>query len=439
VDGLCSSTKSSPLLPPSLLFLRYLTLSKRRVVITGLGAITPIANTVPETWDGIINGKSGISSIDAFDISLFASTFGGVIRNFDITQYIPDKDAKRMDGFIHYGIAAGCQAIEDSGLEVTEANAERIGVAIGAGIGGITGIEECYATYEKGGPRRISPFFVPGNIINMISGNLSIKYGLKGPNFSIVTACATGTHNIGDAARLIKYGDADVMIAGGAERCTTSPTAMGGFASAKALSRRNDDPQAASRPWDRDRDGFVLSDGAGVVVLEELEHAKARGAKIYAEVVGYGMSGDAYHMTTPSAGGEGAARCMRNALRDAGLNTDDVDYINAHGTSTPAGDIGETHAMKAALGAHAYKVAISSTKSMIGHMLGAAGGIETVLTALSIKNQIAPPTINLENQDPECDLDYVPNSARNIKINVAMSNSFGFGGTNGTLVFKRYD
>ena len=413
-------------------------MSKRRVVITGLGAVTCLANTASETWDGIINGKSGISAIDSFDISPFASTFGGVIRNFDISQYIPDKDAKRMDGFIHYGIAAGCQAIEDSGLEVTEANAERIGVAIGAGIGGITGIEECYATYEKGGPRRISPFFVPGNIINMISGNLSIKYGLKGPNFAIVTACTTGTHNIGDAARLIKYGDADVMIAGGAERCTTSPTAMGGFASAKALSRRNDDPQAASRPWDKDRDGFVLSDGAGVVVLEELEHAKARGAKIYAELVGYGMSGDAYHITTPSAGGEGAARCMRNALRDAGLNTDDLDYINAHGTSTPAGDIGETHAMKAALGDYAYKVAISSTKSMIGHMLGAAGGIEAVITALSIQNQVAPPTINLENQDPECDLDYVPNTARAMKIDVAMSNSFGFGGTNGTLVFKRY-
>ncbi len=414
-------------------------MSKRRVVITGLGAVTCLANTVAETWDGIINGKSGISPIDSFDISPFASTFGGVIRNFDISQYIPDKDAKRMDGFIHYGFAAGCQAIEDSGFEVTESNAERIGVAIGAGIGGITGIEECYSIYEKGGPRRISPFFVPGNIINMISGNLSIKYGLKGPNFAIVTACATGTHNIGDAARHIMYGDADVMIAGGAERCTTSPTAMGGFASAKALSRRNDDPQAASRPWDRDRDGFVLSDGAGVVVLEELEHAKARGAKIYAEVVGYGMSADAYHMTTPSAGGEGAARCMRNALRDAGLNTDDVDYINAHGTSTPAGDIGETHAMKAALGDYAYKVAISSTKSMLGHMLGAAGGIEAVIAALSIQNQIAPPTINLENQDPECDLDYVPNTARNMKIDVAMSNSFGFGGTNGTLVFKRYE
>ena len=414
-------------------------MSKRRVVITGLGAVTCLANTVSETWDGIINGKSGISPIDSFDISPFASTFGGVIRNFDICQYIPDKDAKRMDGFIHYGIAAGCQAIEDSGIEVTESNAERIGVAIGAGIGGITGIEECYATYDKSGPRRISPFFVPGNIINMISGNISIKYGLKGPNFAIVTACATGTHNIGDAARIIAYGDADVMIAGGAERCTTSPTAMGGFASAKALSRRNDDPQAASRPWDRNRDGFVLSDGAGVVVLEELEHAKARGAKIYAELIGYGMSGDAYHITTPSAGGEGAARCMKNALRDSGLNSDAVDYINAHGTSTPAGDIGETHAMKAALGDHAYKVAISSTKSMLGHMLGAAGGIEAVITALSIQNQIAPPTINLENQDPECDLDFVPNTARNMKINVAMSNSFGFGGTNGTLVFKRYE
>jgi 3-oxoacyl-[acyl-carrier-protein] synthase II len=414
-------------------------LSKRRVVITGLGAVTPLANTVAETWDGIINGKSGISSIDSFDISAFATTFGGVIRNFDITRYIEEKDAKRMDGFIHYGIAAGCQAIEDSGLEVTEANAERIGVAIGSGIGGITGIEECYATYEKGGPRRISPFFVPGNIINMISGNLSIKYGLKGPNFAIVTACTTGAHNIGDAARLIKYDDADVMIAGGAERCTTSPTAMGGFIAAKALSRRNDDPQAASRPWDKDRDGFVLSDGSGVVVLEELEHAKNRGAKIYAEVVGYGMSGDAYHITTPSAGGEGAAHCIKNALRDAGLNSEDIDYINAHGTSTPAGDIGETHAMKAALGARAYKVAISSTKSMIGHLLGAAGGIEAVLTVLSIKNQIAPPTINLENQDPECDLDYVPNIARNMKIDVAMSNSFGFGGTNGSLIFKRYD
>ncbi|MFA5982815.1 MAG: beta-ketoacyl-ACP synthase II [Methylococcaceae bacterium] len=413
-------------------------MSKRRVVITGLGAITPLANTVTETWDGIVNGKSGISPIDSFDISNFATTFGGVIRNLDISLYIPEKDAKRMDGFIHYGIAAGCQAIDDSGIEVTSANAERIGVAIGSGIGGVTGIEECYATYKAGGPRRISPFFVPGNITNMISGNLSIKYGLKGPNYSIVTACATGTHNIGDAARLIQYGDADVMVAGGAERCTTSATAMGGFASAKALSRRNDNPQAASRPWDKDRDGFVLSDGAGVVVLEELEHAKARGAKIYAEVIGFGMTADAYHMTTPSVGGEGAARCMRNAMRDAGVNTAEVDYINAHGTSTPAGDLGETLAMKTALGEHAYKVAISSTKSMIGHLLGAAGGIEAVLTALSLKYQIAPPTINLETPDPECDLDYVPNIAREMKIDIAISNSFGFGGTNGTLVFKRY-
>lgn len=413
-------------------------MSKRRVVITGLGAITPLANNVDDTWYGIINGKSGISQIDSFDISSFATTFGGVIRNFNIGDYIPEKDAKRMDAFVHYGIAAGCQAFDDSGLAVNETNAERIGVAIGAGIGGITGIEECYATYENGGARKISPFFVPGNIINMISGNLSIKYGLKGPNFAIVTACSTGTHNIGDAARLIKYGDADVMLAGGAERCTTSPTAMGGFASAKALSRRNDNPQLASRPWDKERDGFVLSDGAGVVVLEELEHAKARGAKIYAELVGYGMSGDAYHITSPSAGGDGAARCMLNALRDANLNPDAVDYINAHGTSTPTGDLVETQAMKSALGGHAYKVAISSTKSMIGHLLGAAGGIEAVLTALAIKNQIAPPTINLEYPDPECDLDYVPNTARDMKIDVALSNSFGFGGTNGSLIFKRY-
>ncbi|MCQ8183051.1 beta-ketoacyl-ACP synthase II [Methylomonas sp. SURF-1] len=414
-------------------------MSTRRVVITGLGAVTPLANNVADTWDGIVNGRSGIGPIDSFDISPFATTFGGVIRNFNIGDYIPEKDAKRMDGFVHYGIAAGCQAIEDSGIVVTEENAERIGVAIGAGIGGITGIEECYATYVAGGPRRISPFFVPGNIINMISGNLSIKYGMKGPNFAIVTACSTGTHNIGDAARLIKYGDADVMVAGGAERCTTSPTAMGGFASAKALSRRNDDPQRASRPWDRDRDGFVLSDGAGVIVLEELEHAKARGAKIYAELVGYGMSGDAYHITSPSEGGEGAARCMRNAMRDAKINPEQVDYINAHGTSTPAGDVGETHAMKKALGDHAYKLAVSSTKSMIGHLLGAAGGIEAVLTALAIKHQIAPPTINLENQDPDCDLDYVPNTARDMKIDLAISNSFGFGGTNGSLVFKRFE
>jgi 3-oxoacyl-[acyl-carrier-protein] synthase II len=408
------------------------------VVITGLGAITPLANNVSTTWEGILKGKSGISAIDSFDISPFASTFGGVIRNFDSSQYIATKDAKRMDAFIHYGIAAGCQAIEDSGIAITEKNAERIGVAIGAGIGGITGIENCHVTYEQKGPKRISPFFVPGNIINMISGNLSIQYGLKGPNFAIVTACSTGTHNIGEASRLIKYGDADMMVAGGAECCTTSPTAMGGFASARALSRRNHDPEAASRPWDKDRDGFVLSDGAGVIVLEELEHAKARDAKIYAELIGYGMSGDAFHMTKPAPEGEGAARCMRNALRDAKVNVEAIDYINAHGTSTPAGDISETQAMKTALGDHAYHIAVSSTKSMIGHLLGAAGGIEAILTALALKNQIAPPTINLDNQDPQCDLDYVANTARAMKIDVAMSNSFGFGGTNSSLVFKRY-
>lgn len=413
-------------------------MSTRRVVITGLGVVSPLANNVVDTWEGIVNGKSGISPIDSFDISSFTTTFGGVIKNFDITEYIPAKDAKRMDGFIHYGLAAGCQAFEDSGLEVTEKNAERIGVAIGAGIGGVTGIEECFASYQKSGVRRISPFFVPGQIINMISGNLSIKYGFKGPSISIVTACTTGTHNIGDATRLIKYGDVDVMIAGGAERCTTSPTAMGGFAAARALSRRNDEPQKASRPWDKDRDGFVLSDGSGVVVLEELEHAKARGAEIYAEVIGYGMSSDAYHMTTPSEGGEGAARCMKNAINDACLNIDQVDYINAHGTSTPLGDMSETQAMKEAFGNHVYKIAISSTKSMVGHLLGAAGGIEAVFSALTLKHQLAPPTINLETADPECDLDYVPNIARDMKIGVVLSNSFGFGGTNASLVFKHY-
>ena len=411
----------------------------RRVVITGLGAITPLANNVSETWDGIVNGKSGISSIDWMADTAFASRFGGVVRDFDVNQYIPAKDAKRMGIFMHYGIEAGCQAIEDSGVEVTAENAPRRGVAIGAGIGGIMGIEDCYATYKKGGPRRISPFFVPGNITNMISGNLSIKYGLQGPNFSIVTACTTGTHNIGDSARIIKYGDADIMIAGGAEHCTHSPTTMGGFASAKALSRNNDDPQAASRPWDVDRDGFVLSDGAGVLVLEELEHAKKRGAKIYAELVGYGMSADAFHMTTPSENGGGAARCMVNAIRDGGINPEQVDYINAHGTSTQVGDIAETQAVKTALGDHAYKTSISSTKSMIGHLLGAAGGIEAVFIALALKHQVAPPTINLENQDTACDLEFVPNIAREMKMDIAISNSFGFGGTNGTLVFKRYD
>ncbi len=414
-------------------------MSSRRVVITGLGAVTPLANNVKDTWDGIVNGRNGISLIDSIDMSAFATRFGGVIRNFDIADYIPLKDAKRMDGFIHYGIAAGCQAFKDSGLEITESNAERVGVAIGAGIGGITGIEDCQILLDKSGPRRVSPFYIPGNIINMISGNLSIQFSLKGPNFAIATACSTGTHCIGEAMRLIKYGDADAMLAGGAERCTTSPTAMAGFISAKALSRRNESPETASRPWDKDRDGFVLSDGSGVVMLEELEHAKARGAQIYAEVIGYGMSGDAYHITSPSVGGEGAARCMKNCMRDAQINPEDIDYINAHGTSTPAGDIGETQAMKVALGDQAINIAVSSTKSMTGHLLGAAGGIEAVFTALSLKHQIAPPTINLENQDPECDLDYVPNTARQMSIDIALSNSFGFGGTNGTIALRRFN
>ena len=344
-----------------------------------------------------------------------------------------------MGGFIHYGIAAGCQAIRSSGLEINENNAERIGVAIGAGIGGITGIEHAHAIYTKSGPRKISPFFVPGNIINMVSGNLSIQFGLKGPNFAIVTACTTGTHNIGDAARMIQYGDADVMVAGGTEMSTTSPTALGGFASARALSRRNDDPEGASRPWDKERDGFVLSDGAGVLLLEELEHARKRDAHIHAELVGYGMSADAYHMTQPLENGDGAARCMRYALKDARLDPEQVDYINAHGTSTPAGDVAETQAVKAVMGSRAYDIAVSSTKSMTGHMLGAAGGIEAVFSVLSIRDQVAPPTINLDTPDPACDLDYVPNAAREMKIDVAMSNSFGFGGTNGTLIFKRFE
>ncbi|MEE9396422.1 MAG: beta-ketoacyl-ACP synthase II [Methylococcales bacterium] len=411
----------------------------RRVVITGLGTVSPVGLTVADTWLSVLNGKSGISPLDHFDVSEFSTRFGGVIRGLDISQYIPLKDAKRMDGFIHYGLVAGIQAIKDADLEnISGDSAERIGVAIGAGIGGITGIETTHHMYTKKGPRKISPFFVPGNIINMISGNLSIMYGFKGPNFAITTACTTGTHNIGEAGRLIKYGDADIMIAGGAEMTTSSPTALGGFASARALSRRNDDPQQASRPWDIDRDGFVLSDGAGAVVLEELEHAKKRGATIYAELVGYGMSADAYHMTQPSENGEGAARCMKHALRDAGLNPEQIGYINAHGTSTPAGDIAETNAIKSALGNAAYSVVISSTKSMTGHMLGAAGGIEAIFSALTLKEQIAPPTINLDNPDPECDLDYVPHHAREINAEYAMSNSFGFGGTNGTIILKRY-
>ncbi len=411
-------------------------LAKRRVVITGLGIISPVGLSVAEAWENILAGKSGIGPITHMDVSDFSVRFGGTIKNFDAHQYITPKEAKKMDPFIHYGIAAAVQAITDAGLEVTEENAERIGVAIGSGIGGISGIEKGHKAYLDGGPRKVSPFFVPSSIINMISGNLSIMYGMKGPNIALVTACATATHNIGDAVRIIAYGDADVMIAGGAEMAT-SPTGLGGFAAARALSTRNDDPERASRPWDKDRDGFVLSDGAGVVVLEEYEHAKKRGAKIYAEVIGFGMSGDAYHMTLPSEGGEGAARCMRNALRDAQINPEDVHYINAHGTSTPAGDKGETLAVKAAFGDYAYKLAMSSTKSMTGHLLGAAGGVEAIFSVLAIRDQVAPPTINYFTPDPECDLDYVPNSAREMKIDVALSNSFGFGGTNATLVFRK--
>ena len=412
-------------------------MSKRRVVVTGLGAVSPVGLTAESSWESVLNGKSGIAPLEVFDVSEFSTRIGGSVRDFDITDYIADKEAKKMDVFIHYGLAAGCQAFEHSGVVVTDDNADRIGVAIGAGIGGITGIENGHNSFLKGGPRRISPFFVPSNIINMISGNLSIKYGLKGPNFAIVTACTTGTHNIGEAARVIMYGDADVMVAGGAEMAT-SPTSLGGFASAKALSRRNDEPELASRPWDRDRDGFVLSDGAGVLVLEELEHARRRGATIYAELVGYGMSADAYHMTQPPAGGEGAARCMKHALRDAGINPEQIDYINAHGTSTPAGDLAETQAVKSVFGDYAYRVAVSSTKSMTGHMLGAAGGIEAIFSVLALRDQVAPPTINLDNPDPECDLDFVPHHARKMALDYVMSNSFGFGGTNGTVIFKKY-
>lgn len=411
-------------------------MSGRRVVITGLGMVAPVGHTVKESWENILAGKSGIQPITHFDIEPFSVRFGGPIYGFDVTQYVPKKDVRKMDKFIHYGIAAGSQAIEDSGLEITEENAPRIGVAIGSGIGGISGIENSYHAYLDGGPRKISPFFVPANIINMVAGNLSIKYGLRGPNYSIVSACSTGTHNIGEATRLIRHGYADVMVAGGAEMAT-SPVGLGGFAAARALSTRNDDPQAASRPWDRDRDGFVLSDGAGVMVLEEYESAKARGANIYAEIVGVGMNSDAYHMTAPSVGGEGASECMHLAMRDGGINLEEIDYINAHGTSTPAGDVAETLAIKQAFGDHAYKLAVSSTKSMTGHMLGAAGSAEAVFTVLAIRDQVAPPTINLDNPDPDCDLDYVPNTARAMKIDMALSNSFGFGGTNGTLAFRR--
>ena len=411
--------------------------NERRVVVTGLGLISPVGQDVASGWENILAGKSGIQPITHFEIEPFSVHFGGSIYGFDVEKYITKKEARKMDAFIHYGIAAGIQAIQGSGLEITDENRRRIGVAIGSGIGGITGIENSYGAYLKGGPRKISPFFVPANIINMVAGNLSIMYGLKGPNISIVSACSTGAHNIGDAMRMIQYGTVDVMVAGGAEMAT-SPVGLGGFAAARALSTRNDDPQAASRPWDRDRDGFVLSDGAGVVMIEELEHAKARGATIYAELVGSAMNSDAYHMTSPSPGGEGAAECMQLALEDAGINPEEVDYINAHGTSTPAGDVAETNAVKKAFGDHAYKLAVSSTKSMTGHMLGAAGGAEALFTVLAIRDQVMPPTINLDNPDEQCDLDYVPHTARETEINVAMSNSFGFGGTNGTLVFRRY-
>ncbi len=410
--------------------------NKRRVVVTGLGMVSPVGLTVAESWESVLAGKSGIAPLELFDVSDFSVRFGGSVKGFDAKSYIPAKDLKKMDTFIHYGIAAGKQAIEDAGLEVTEDNAHRIGVAIGSGIGGLPGIEKGKEALLKGGPRKISPFFVPSNIINMISGNLSVMYGMKGPNYAIVTACTTGTHCIGSAARMIQYNDADVMVAGGAEM-TTSPCGLGGFAAARALSTRNDNPEAASRPWDRDRDGFVLSDGAGAIVLEEYEYAKKRGATIYAEIVGFGMSGDAYHMTLPPKEGQGAQQCMEVALSDAGINADQIDYINAHGTSTPAGDQAETAAIKGVLGHHAKKVAVSSTKSMTGHLLGAAGGIEAVFSILSIRDQVAPPTINLENPSPECDLDYVPHTAREMKIDVAMSNSFGFGGTNGTVVFRK--
>jgi 3-oxoacyl-[acyl-carrier-protein] synthase II len=398
--------------------------------------VAPVGHTVKESWDNILAGRSGIRPITHFDVEPFSVRFGGPIYDFDITQYVSMKDAKKMDKFIHYGMAAGCQAIEESGFEIDEETSRRIGVGIGSGIGGITGIENNYEIYREKGPRKISPFFVPANIVNMVAGDLSIKYGLKGPNYSIVSACASGTHAIGEAARLIRHGYIDIMVAGGAEMAT-SPVGLGGFAAARALSTRNDDPQAASRPWDRDRDGFVLSDGAGVMVLEEYEHAKARGAKIYAEIVGIGMNSDAHHMTAPSPSGIGASECMHIALADAGINVDQVDYINAHGTSTPAGDVAETMGVKTAFGDHAYKLAMSSTKSMTGHMLGAAGGAEAVFTALAVHDQVAPPTINYETPDPDCDLDYVPNTAREMKIDVAISNSFGFGGTNGTLVFRR--
>jgi len=409
-------------------------MSKRRVVVTGLGLITPVGIGVAESWANIINGQSGIGKITKFDCSAFPSQVAGEVKNFDPLAYIPPKDARRMDTFIQFGIAAGIEAFKDSGIEVNDSNSERIGVSVGSGIGGINLIEATGEVFDEGGVRKISPFFIPGTIINMISGNLSIMLNLKGPNVSIVTACTTGTHSIGDAARMIEYGDADVMLAGGSEAAITE-LSVAGFSSAKALSSRNDDPKTASRPWDRDRDGFVIGEGAGVMVLEEYEHAKQRGAKIYAELSGYGMSADAYHITAPNM--DGPRRSIVNALKNAHVNTDNVQYINAHGTSTPLGDLNETNAIKASFGNYAKKLVVNSTKSMTGHLLGGAGGIESVFTVLAIHNQISPPTINIFNQDPECDLDYCANEARPMKIEVALKNNFGFGGTNGSLVFKR--
>jgi 3-oxoacyl-[acyl-carrier-protein] synthase II len=412
-------------------------MSKRRVVITGLGIISPVGNDVATAWANILAGKSGIGPVTHFDASTFPTRIAGEVRDFDPAQFVAPKDVKKMDPFIHYGIAASVQALADAGLHPNEHDAERIGVAVGAGIGGIATIEKTSITYHEGGQRKISPFFVPSSIINMAAGDLSIMLGLKGPNIACVTACTTGTHNIGLAMRMIQYGDADVMVAGGAE-FATSGVAMGGFCSARAMSTRNDEPTKASRPWDKDRDGFVLSDGAGVVIVEDYEHAKKRGARIYCELVGFGMSGDAYHMTSPSENGEGAARCMTSAMKDAGLNTSDIHYINAHGTSTPAGDLAETQGIKTAFGNDAKKVPVSSTKSMTGHLLGAAGGVEAIFSVLAIRDNVLPPTINLDNPGEGCDLDYVPHTARQSKVDTVLSNSFGFGGTNGTLVFKRF-
>jgi 3-oxoacyl-[acyl-carrier-protein] synthase II len=414
--------------------------SSRRVVVTGLGLVSPVGNTVSSTWEALCNGKSGIGPLTEFDSSGLATRIAGEIKDFDITEFVPPKEARRFDKFMHYGLAAAQEALEEAGLKDGGhgVDPERVGLAVGAGIGGIASIEKNMLIYRDKGPRRVSPFYIPGSIVNMISGVLSITYGFKGPNIAVVTACTTSTHNIGLAARMIQYGDADVMVAGGSEYGTT-PTAMAGFISAKAMSTRNDDPEAASRPWDEERDGFVLANGAGLMVLEELEHARARGANIVGELAGFGMSGDAYHMTAPPADGEGAARCMDVALKDAGLNPEDVDYINAHGTSTPLGDRAESDAVKTVFGAHAHDLAISSTKSMTGHLLGAAGGSEAVFSVLSIRDGVIPPTINLHNPSEGCDLDYVPNVAREAPVNVALSNSFGFGGTNGTLVFRRFD